>query len=61
LREKALAAEPPAADEEPGRTVDGDEGGTDAAQVIAWILAAAFVVLAVVGAVTVLEWLVPGD
>ncbi len=61
LREKALAAEPPAADEEPGRPVDGDGGGTDAAQVIAWILAAAIVVLAVVGAVTVLGWLVPGD
>jgi hypothetical protein len=60
LREKALAAEP-AATEEEDASVDEDEGGTDAAQVIAWVLAAAFVVLAVVGAVTVLGWLVPGS
>jgi hypothetical protein len=62
LREKALAAEPAATEEEEGASVDESEGegGTDAAQVIAWVLAAAFVVLAVVGAVTVLGWLVPG-
>ena len=62
LREKALAAEPAATEGEEDAAVDEDEGegGTDAAQVIAWVLAAAFVVLAVVGAVTVLGWLVPG-
>jgi len=62
LREKALAAEPAATEGEEDASVDEDdgEGGTDAAQVIAWVLAAAFVVLAVVGAVTVLGWLVPG-
>jgi hypothetical protein len=63
LREKALAAEPAATEGEEDPSVDEDEseGGTDAAQVIAWVLAAAFVVLAVVGAVTVLGWLVPGS
>lgn len=40
--------------------VEDDEEGTDAAQVIAWVLAAVFVVLAVIGAVTVLGWVVPG-
>lgn len=39
--------------------VDGG-GGVDAAGVIAWLLAALFVVCAVIGAVTVLGWLVPG-
>lgn len=61
LREKALAAEPAAAEPGAAPSVHDDRGGTDAAQVIAWVLAAAFVVLAVVGAVTVLGWLVPGD
>ncbi len=61
LREKALAAEPAAGGGGAAPLVDDDEDGTDAAQVIAWVLAAAFVVLAVVGAVTVLGWLVPGD
>jgi hypothetical protein len=37
-----------------------DDEGSDAAQVIAWVLAAVFVVLAVIGAVTVLGWVVPG-
>ena len=63
LREKALAAEPRPTQGDADTDADEgeDEGGTDAAQVIAWVLAAAFVVLAVVGAVTVLGWLVPGD
>ncbi|MGL5930910.1 MAG: hypothetical protein ACRCY8_18410 [Dermatophilaceae bacterium] len=39
---------------------DADGGGLDAARVIAWLLAAVFVVCAVIGAVTVLGWLVPG-
>jgi aryl-alcohol dehydrogenase-like predicted oxidoreductase len=37
-----------------------DDEGSDAAQIIAWVLAAVFVVLAVIGAVTVLGWVVPG-
>lgn len=36
------------------------EGGFDAARFIAWVLAAAFVVCAVVGLVTILRWIVPG-
>ena len=40
----------------------GDSGrGFDAAQVIAWVLAAFFVVCAVVGLITILQWLVPGS
>lgn len=35
-------------------------GGLDAAKVIAWILAALFVVCAVVGLITILRWIVPG-
>lgn len=68
LHDKAVASEPGAAPPAPapaeGETSppDGEAegGGTDAAQVIAWVLAAAFVLLAVVGAVTVLGWIVPG-
>ncbi|MGL4742815.1 MAG: hypothetical protein ACRCXL_00290 [Dermatophilaceae bacterium] len=40
--------------------VEGTDGSVDAARVIAWLLAAMFVVCAVIGAVTVLGWLVPG-
>ena len=60
LREKALAADPADSEDEASPPTDEDGEGTDAAQVIAWILAAAFVILAVVGAVTVLGWIVPG-
>jgi len=35
--------------------------GFDAAKVIAWILAALFVVCAVVGLITILQWIVPGS
>lgn len=41
------------------RDQDGD-GGMDAAQLIAWIAAAAFVACGVIGLVTVLQWIVPG-
>ena len=37
-----------------------ESGGFDAAKVIAWVLAALFVVCAVVGLVTILQWIVPG-
>ncbi len=40
---------------------DEESGGVDAAQVIGWVLAALFVVCAVIGVVTVLGWLVPGS
>jgi hypothetical protein len=39
---------------------DDDSDGFDAAQVIAWALAAFFVVCAVVGLITILQWIVPG-
>jgi len=40
---------------------DGDEGsgGFDAAQFVAWVVAALFVVCAVVGLVEILRWMVP--
>lgn len=47
----AVVGQAGAADEEPS--------GLDGAQVIGWILAAVFVVCAVIGAVTVLNWVVP--
>ncbi len=40
---------------------DSARGGVDAAQVIGWVLAALFVVCAVIGVVSVLGWLVPGS
>jgi hypothetical protein len=56
LRLRALEAG--SADED----VEGEDepGGIDAAQVIAWILAAVVVVAAVVGLATILQWMVPG-
>ncbi|MGG5259260.1 hypothetical protein [Phycicoccus avicenniae] len=47
-----------------GELVDDEDGeetaqGVDAAQVIGWILAALFVVAAVIGVVTVLGWIFP--
>ncbi|MBD3782974.1 MAG: hypothetical protein IE926_08485, partial [Micrococcales bacterium] len=73
LHAKALVAEPrlDAPDEplvRPGELVarpeDGDDaegGGVDGAQVIGWILAALFVVCAVIGVVTVIGWVVPSS
>ncbi|MBM6401621.1 hypothetical protein [Phycicoccus sonneratiae] len=68
LHAKALDADPRLdADPEPfvrtGELVAAPEDeadGVDGAQVIGWILAALFVVAAVIGVVTVLGWLVPG-
>ena len=66
LRERALrseagaVAETASADEATGTLDEEDEGGFDAAWLIAWVLAVAFVVLAVIGFVTALGWLVPG-
>jgi hypothetical protein len=66
LRERALnseaaaVAEVAAADEAAGAPEEEDIGGFDIAWFIAWVLAVAFVVFAVVGVVTVLGWLIPG-
>ncbi len=66
LRERALnseaasVAEVAAADEAAGVVDDDEPAGFDAAWFIAWVLAVAFVVLAVIGAVTALGWVFPG-
>ena len=39
----------------------GAGGGVDAAQIIAWVIAALVVVCAVVGLVQILRWMVPGS
>ncbi len=60
-RSPGETAPPDGADEGDGEGgVDGNGGGMDAAQVIAWIAAAAFVACGLIGLVTVLQWLVPG-
>ena len=65
LRERALnaeaatVAEVAAADEAAGVAED-DVNGFDAAWFIAWVLAVAFVVFAVIGVVTAIGWLIPG-
>lgn len=67
LRERALnsqaatVAEVASTDEAAGAvTDDDDESGFDVAWLIAWVLAVAFVLFAVLGAVTLLGWLFPG-
>lgn len=65
LRERARAAEAEHASSDEGPDAgtddfDPDSTGFDGAWLIAWLLAAAFVALAVIGFVTVLGWLVPG-
>lgn len=61
---QARAADPvraPRTDEAAAdRSVPEAQSGFDAAKVIAWVLAALFVVCAVVGLITILQWLVPG-
>ncbi|WP_157635298.1 hypothetical protein [Nostocoides japonicum] len=42
-----------------GEPEGGSGGGFDAATLIAWVLAAVFVVCAIIGLVTVLRWIVP--
>jgi hypothetical protein len=39
---------------------DDDDGGFDAAWLVAWVLAIAFVVFAVIGVITALAWVIPG-
>jgi len=67
LRERALnseaarVAEVSAADQAAGSQAEGEDiGGFDVAWFVAWVLAVAFVVLAVIGAVTALGWIFPG-
>ena len=72
LRERARALEADAVEEsrDPASPVDGDvdvdpdeaqdDDGFDASWLVAWVLAIAFVVFAVIGFVTVLGWVVPG-
>lgn len=45
------------------KLAEGDDAksGLDAAKIIAWVLAALFVICAVVGLVTILQWIVPGN
>lgn len=75
-RAEAVAGDAPSEDEAEraagagaGTEVDADadaepeedaDGGFDAARLIAWVLAVAFVVFAVIGFVTALNWLFPG-
>lgn len=42
------------------REPEDDDGGFDASWLVAWVLAIAFVVFAVIGFVTALGWIVPG-
>ena len=39
---------------------DDDDGGFDAAWLVAWVLAIAFVVFAIIGVITALGWVIPG-
>lgn len=69
LRGKALEAREAAGDaSDPagsgsggGSSVASSSGGIDAAQIIAWVIAALVVVCAIVGLVQVLRWMVPGS
>ncbi|GAA4410835.1 hypothetical protein GCM10023168_30970 [Fodinibacter luteus] len=45
---------------DPEEGADDADGGFDAAWLVAWVLAVAFVVFAVIGFVTALGWIVPG-
>ncbi len=68
LRERALSTEAAtvaqvaSADQAAGVRDDDDdeEGGFDASWLVAWVLAVAFVVFAVIGFVTALGWIFPG-
>jgi len=63
LRERALAQEGQERSEGPATDPDAgqdDDSGFDLSWLVAWTLAIAFVVFAVIGFVTVLGWVVPG-
>ena len=55
-----LASLVAATDDAVGEVEEEDISGFDAAWFIAWVLAVGFVVLALIGVVTVLGWLIPG-
>lgn len=61
LRAKALEARgATTATPDPAGSADTSGGGIDAAQIIAWVIAAFVIVCAVVGLVEILRWMVPG-
>ena len=63
LRERARGeADDEERDDAASTDDDGDEAddGGDAAWLVAWVLAIAFVVFAVIGFITALAWVVPG-
>lgn len=60
-RVEALRARALDAGSDEGSGSSDEEGGFDAAQLIAWLLAAFFVVAAIVGIVEILQWMVPGE
>ena len=45
---------------DPAGSGDSSAGGIDAAQIIAWVIAAFVIVCAVVGLIEILRWMVPG-
>ncbi len=56
LRARALEAE-----SGEDAAAPGEGGGFDAAQFVAWLLAAFFVLAAIIGIVQILQWMVPGE
>ena len=67
LRERARVADDEGRDDaastdggDDGGPDDDDGGGFDAAWLVAWVLAIAFVVFAVIGVITALGWVIPG-
>ena len=61
LRTKALEARGVGeSTPDPAGSGDSSSGGIDAAQIIAWVIAAFVIVCAVVGLIQILRWMVPG-
>ena len=63
LRERARVAETDDGDRDDAASSDDetdDDGGFEGAWLVAWVLAIAFVVFAVIGFITTLTWIVPG-
>ena len=64
LRERARAVEADDEVRDDAASTDDDEaeedGGFEGAWLVAWVLAIAFVVFAVIGFITALTWVVPG-
>jgi hypothetical protein len=61
LRTKALEARGAGeSTPDPAGSGEASGGGIDAAQIIAWVIAAFVIVCAVVGLIEILRWMVPG-